>query len=145
MNFSWVFWASLSAIFAALTSIYGKMGVQTIDSDLATLIRTGIVFVILLMILGVLGKLNNLPEINQSTWTTLTLSAIGTGASWLCFYKALKLGDASKVIVVDKFSLILVMLIATIFLGEKNGLKEWIGAFMVTLGMTIIVYKPTIP
>ena len=140
-NYSWVFWALLSAAFAALTTIFAKVGVQSVDSDLATLIRTGIVFIVLSLIVYATHKLAGISTIPKNTWLFLALSALGTGASWLCFYRALKLGDASKVIIIDKFSLVLVMILAVIFLDEKLTAKDWVGMLMVTSGMILITLK----
>lgn len=141
LNFSWLFWAFLSALFAALTTIFAKVGVQGIDSDMATLVRTGIVFIVLMLLILMTHKWINLASISSTTWLYLSLSAICTGASWLCFYRALQMGDASKVIVVDKSSLVFVMIFATLFLGEKTGLKDWIGAMMVAGGMILMILK----
>lgn len=140
-NYTWFFWALLSAIFAALTTVFAKVGVQSIDSDLATLIRTGIVFLVLILLILATHKLTGITAISKHNWLFLTLSALGTGASWICFYRALKLGDSSKVIVVDKFSIVLVMILAIIFLGEKSALKDWVGILMVTGGMILITLK----
>lgn len=140
-NYTWFFWALLSAIFAALTTIFAKVGVQSIDSDLATLIRTGIVFLVLMLLILATNKLTGIASISKHSWLFLTLSALGTGASWLCFYRALKLGDSSQVIVVDKFSIVIVMVLAGLFLGEKSTLKDWIGILMVTGGMVLITLK----
>lgn len=138
---SWFFWAFLSAVFAALTTIFAKVGVQGVDSDVATLVRTAIVFLILTLFVYASGKLVNPFKLSTYTWLFLSLSAIATGASWLCFYRALQIGQASKVLVVDKFSIVLVMLFAFIFLGEKAVLKDWIGALLVTLGLVLIAFK----
>ena len=140
-NYTWLFWAFLSAIFAALTTIFAKVGVQSIDSDLATLIRTGIVFLVLTALILASNKLTGITSISKNTWLFLSLSALGTGASWICFYRALKIGDSSKVLVVDKFSVVLVMILATIFLGEKSTIKDWFGILMVTGGMVLMTVK----
>jgi len=140
-NYSWFFWAFLSAVFAALTTIFAKVGVQSVDSDLATLIRTGIVFLVLSLLILATNKLTGISSISKNTWLFLTLSAVGTGASWLCFYRALKLGDSSKVIVVDKFSIVLVMILAVVFLGEKSTLKDWVAILMVSGGMILMTLK----
>jgi transporter family protein len=140
-NYTWLFWAFLSAFFAALTTIFAKVGVQSIDSDLATLIRTGIVFLVLTVLILVSSKLTDIASISKNTWTFLTLSALGTGASWICFYRALKIGDSSKVLVVDKFSIVLVMILAIIFLGEKSTIKDWVAILMVTSGMVLMIVK----
>jgi transporter family protein len=140
-QYSWLVWAFLSAIFAALTTIFAKIGVQSVDSDLATLIRTGIVFLLLGFFILATNKLNDIASISKNAWLFLTLSALATGASWICFYRALKIGDASKVIVVDKFSIVFVMIIAVIFLGEKSTPKDWVGILMVTGGIVLMTLK----
>ena len=138
---TWIFWAILSAIFAALTTIFAKVGIQNVDSDLATLIRTAIVFLLLGMFVYFSGKLTNPFDISRHTWLFLCLSGLATGASWLCFYRALKIGDAAKVLVIDKFSIVLVTIFALIFLGEKVLLKDWLGVCFVSIGLILIAMK----
>jgi len=138
---SWFFWAILSAIFAALTTIFAKVGIQNVESDLATLIRTAVVFLLLGMFVYFSGKLTNPFDISRHTWLFLCLSGLATGASWLCFYRALKIGDAAKVLVIDKFSIVLVTIFALIFLGEKVLLKDWLGVCFVSIGLILIAMK----
>ena len=138
---TWIFWAILSAIFAALTTIFAKVGIQNVDSDLATLIRTAVVFLLLGMFVYFSGKLINPFDISRHTWLFLCLSGLATGASWLCFYRALKIGDAAKVLVIDKFSIVLVTIFALIFLGEKVLLKDWLGVCFVSIGLILIAMK----
>jgi transporter family protein len=140
-NYTWLVWGLLSAVFAALTTIFAKVGIQSIDSDLATLIRTGIVFLILIFLILGSNKLSGISSISNHNWLFLTLSALGTGASWLCFYRALKLGNSSKVIVVDKLSIVFVLIFAVIFLGEETTPKDWVGILMVTVGIILIALK----
>src|ERR1700709_990486 len=114
---SWLYWAFLSAIFAALTAIFAKIGIQGVDSDLATLIRTAIIIVVLSVFVTYTGKWTNPFELSSKTWLFLGLSGLATGASWVCYFRALKIGDASKVAPIDKFSVVLVAVFAVCFLG----------------------------
>ena len=135
---SWIFWAALSAVFAALTTIFAKVGIQNVDSDIATLIRTAFVFLLLTLFVYFSGKFSPSITITKNSWVFLGLSGLATCASWICFYRALQIGDASKVIVIDKFSIVLVAIFAVIFLGEKTLLKDWIGITLVTTGLILI-------
>ena len=135
---SWIFWAALSAVFAALTTIFAKVGIQNVDSDIATLIRTTFVFLLLTLFVYFSGKFSPSITITKNSWVFLGLSGLATCASWICFYRALQIGDASKVIVIDKFSIVLVAIFAVIFLGEKTLLKDWIGITLVTTGLILI-------
>jgi len=135
---SWIFWAALSAVFAALTTIFAKIGIQNIDSDVATFIRTAFVFLLLTLFVYFQGKFSPSITITKNTWIFLGLSALATCASWICFYRALQIGDASKLIVIDKFSIVLVAIFAVIFLGEKTLMKDWIGITLVTTGLILI-------
>ena len=135
---SWIFWASLSAVFAALTTIFAKVGIQNVDSDIATLIRTAFVFLLLTLFVYFSGKFSLSITITKNTWIFLGLSGLATCASWICFYRALQIGDTSKVIVIDKFSIVLVAIFAVIFLSEKTLLKDWIGITLVTTGLILI-------
>lgn len=114
----WLFWAFLSATFAALTAILAKLGVEGLDSDLATLIRTAVVLCVLSLLLVLLGKLKNFDRISGRTWLFLVLSGLATGTSWLCYFRALKLGDAARVAPIDKLSVVLVASIGVSMLGE---------------------------
>lgn len=140
-NYTWFFWAALSAVFAALTTILAKVGIQNVDSDLATFIRTAVVFLLLGVFVYFTGKLTNPMRLSVHTWMFLGLSGLATGASWVCFYRALKIGDAAKVLVIDKFSIVLVTIFALIFLGEKVLLKDWLGVCFVSLGLILIAMK----
>jgi transporter family protein len=131
----WILWAILSAVFAAFTAIFAKIGIQDIDSDLATLIRTAFIMIIITLFVWFTGKWRNPFELTARTWLFLCLSAITTGASWICYFRALKIGDASKVAPIDKFSVVLVAIFAVILLGEKPSLKEWLGIAMVSGGV----------
>ncbi|HRE19184.1 EamA family transporter [Burkholderia vietnamiensis] len=137
----WFYWALLSAIFAALTAIFAKVGIQGVDSDLATLIRTAIIIVVLSAFVAYTGKWANPLELSPKTWLFLGLSGLATGASWVCYFRALKIGDASKVAPVDKLSLVLVAVFAFAFLGERPSLREWSGISMVAGGVLLLAFK----
>jgi len=138
---SWFYWAILSAVFAAMTAIFAKIGLEGINSDFATLIRT---FVILLVLSGFVfytGKWSDPFTLNPKSWLFLTLSGLATGASWVCYFRALQLGEASKVAPVDKFSLVLVAIFAVIFLSERPGIRDWLGILLVTAGVVVLSFK----
>ena len=137
----WFYWAILSAVFAALTAIFAKIGIQGVDSDLATLIRTAIIFLVLSTFIFFTGKWSNPLLLSTKTWLFLSLSGLATGASWVCYFRALKIGDASKVAPVDKLSLVLVAVFAVVFLGERQTIREWIGIGMVAGGVFLLAFK----
>jgi transporter family protein len=138
---SWQLWAVLSAVFAALTAIFAKVGVEGINSDLATLIRTVIVLITLSLILFATGQLSNPGAISPKSWIFLALSALGTGASWLCYFRALKLGPATLVAPIDKLSVVLVALFGVTFLGERPSLYGWTGIVLIATGAVLIAFK----
>lgn len=140
-SFSWFYWAMLSAVFAAMTAIFAKIGIQGVDSDLATLIRTAIIIVVLTAFVVWTGKWANPFALSSKTWLFLGLSGLATGASWVCYFRALKIGDASQVAPVDKFSLVLVAVFAVIFLGERPSLRDWTGIAMVAGGVLLLAFK----
>src|SRR3989441_6628821 len=137
----WFFWALFSAVFAALTAIFAKVGLEGVDSDLATLVRTVVILVVLAGFVYITGKWSNPTRLASKTWLFLVLSGLATGASWVCYFRALKVGDASKVAPVDKLSLVLVALFAFVFLGERPSSREWIGILMVGAGVLILGFK----
>ena len=137
----WFIWALLSALFAALTAIFAKLGLAGVNSDMATLIRTVIIFGVLGVFVYATGKWTNPFELSSRTWLFLVLSGLATGASWICYFRALKVGDASKVAPVDKLSLLLVVVIAVVFLGERPSLQEWVGIVMVGAGVMVLALK----
>jgi transporter family protein len=137
----WFFWALLSAVFAALTAIFAKIGLEGIDSDLATLIRTFVIMVVLAGFVYFTGKWSNPFALNSKTWLFLVLSGLATGVSWVCYFRALKIGDASKVAPIDKLSLLLVAVFAVIFLGERPTAREWLGILLVGAGAVILGLK----
>lgn len=138
---TWFYWALLSAVFAALTAIFAKIGIQGVNSDLATLVRTSIILVVLALFVWFTGKWSNPLALSSKTWLFLGLSALATGASWVCYFRALQLGEASKVAPVDKLSLVLVAIFAFAFLGERPNLREWTGIAMVAGGVLILAFK----
>jgi transporter family protein len=141
---SWFYWALLSAAFAALTAIFAKVGVQGVDSDLATLVRTAIVIIVLSAFVWYTGKWSNPLALSGKTWLFLTLSALATGASWVCYFRALQAGEASKVAPVDKLSVVLVAIFAFTFLGERPTAREWAGILLVGAGIAVLAFnRPT--
>lgn len=137
----WFLWAILSAFFAALTAIFGKIGVTGVDSDLATLIRTFVVLAVLAPLVWFAGKWQSPFELPPKTLAFLVLSALATGASWVCYYRALQLGDASQVAPVDKASLVLVAVLAFLFLGERPSPREWFGISLVATGTLVLAFR----
>jgi transporter family protein len=138
---SWQAWAVLSAMFAALTAIFAKVGVEGINSDLATLIRTVVVLVSLSLILFATGQFSQPGPISTKSWLFLLLSGLGTGASWLCYFRALKLVPATLVAPIDKLSVVLVALFGAVFLGERPSLYGWLGIAMISAGAVLIAIK----
>jgi transporter family protein len=135
---SWQAWAILSAVFAALTAIFAKIGVENISSDLATFIRTVVVLFSFLVLLLATGQFVQSAPISGRTWTFLILSGLGTGASWLCYFRALKLGPASLVAPVDKLSVVLVAIFGVLVLGERPSPAGWLGIAMIGAGAVLI-------
>ena len=138
---NWFLWAALSAVFAALTAILAKLGLAGIDSDMATLVRTVVIFAVLLVFVNATGKWTNPLQLSPRTWLFLVLSGLATGASWVCYFRALKVGDASRVAPVDKLSVVLVVLFAVIFLGERPSGREWAGVAMIAGGVLMLAIK----
>ena len=124
-----------------MTAIFAKIGIQGVDSDLATLVRTGIIIVVLSAFVWFAGKWSNPFELSRRTWLFLGLSGLATGASWVCYFRALQVGEASKVAPVDKLSLVLVAIFAFAFLGERPSLREWTGIAMVAGGVLVLAFK----
>lgn len=137
----WQVWALLAAAFAALTAIFGKVGVETVNSDFATLIRTAVILAVTAGIVASTGAWQPLASVSSKSWIFLTLSGIATGASWLCYYRALKLGPAAQVAPIDKLSIVLVAVFATLFLGEKLTPKNWLGVVLVAAGALLVATK----
>jgi bacterial/archaeal transporter family protein len=137
----WFVWAAASAGFAALTAIFAKVGISGIDSDLATLVRTAVIAVLLSLFVWLTGKWSNPLALPSRSLLFLGLSAAATGASWVCYFRALQIGEASKVAPVDKFSLVLVALFAFLFLGERPTGREWVGIGLVASGVLVLALK----
>jgi transporter family protein len=137
----WFYWALLSAVFAALTAIFAKIGLEGVDSDLATLIRTGVIILVLAAFVYFSGKWSNPLRLSARTLSFLVLSGLATGASWVCYFRALKLGEASKVAPVDKLSLLLVAVFAFVFLHERPSLRDWTGILMVGAGVLVLAIR----
>ncbi len=137
----WFFWAVLSACFAALTAIFAKVGIEGIDSDFATLFRTVIIVFVLAAFVAYTGKWSDPRALSSRNLLFLSLSALATGASWVCYFRALQAGDASKVAPVDKFSLVLVAVFAYAFLGERPSVRDWLGIGLVASGVLVLAFK----
>lgn len=140
MKIMWLIFAILSSVFAALTSILAKIGIDGVNSNLATAIRTAVVLALSWLMIFVTGAQSGISEINKRNWMFLILSGLATGASWLCYYKALQIGEASKVIPIDKMSVVLTLILAFIFLHEQFTAKTLVGIIFLTTG-TILMIK----
>ena len=140
MKIMWLIFAILSSVFAALTSILAKIGIDGVNSNLATEIRTAVVLALSWLMVFVTGAQSGISEINKRNWMFLILSGLATGASWLCYYKALQIGEASKVIPIDKMSVVLTLILAFIFLHEQFTAKTLVGIIFLTTG-TILMIK----
>lgn len=138
---TWQFWAVLSAVFAALTAIFAKVGVAGVNSDLATLIRTTVILLVLAAMVSVLGEWQPLGDISRRTYLFLLLSGLATGGSWLCYFRALKIGDAARVAPIDKLSVVLVAVFSVIFLGERLTLPNWLGVILIGTGAILVAYR----
>src|SRR3984957_20201460 len=138
---SWQMWAVFSAVFAALTAVFAKIGVENINSDLATLIRTLVVICVLALIVYGTGQFQNPADISGRTYLFLLLSGLGTGASWLCYFRALKLGNAAQVAPIDKLSVVLVAIFGVAFLGEKLSALNWFGVALVAAGAILVAIR----
>ena len=136
----WAIFAILSAIFAALTSILAKVGIEGINSNLATAVRTIVVVLMAWFMVFVTGNQNGIVDISKKSWIFLILSGLATGASWLCYYKALQLGEASKVVPIDKLSIVITIVLAFIFLGEQITLKTLIGCCLIVTGTFVMIF-----
>lgn len=135
---SWRTWALLSACFAALTAIFARIGVAGVNSDVATFARTLVVIAVLGAILAATGQIGALVAIDRKTWLFLVLSGLGTGASWVCYFRALKVGEASRVAPVDKLSVVLVAVFGAVFLGERLSVAGWSGVILIAAGAALV-------
>ncbi len=138
---SWQFWAVLSATFAAMTAIFAKVGIENINSDFATLIRTVVILLVLAGIVLATGQFQNPGEISGKTYGFLVLSGLATGASWLCYFRALKLGNAAQVAPIDKLSVVLVAVFGVVFLGERLSGANWLGVALIAAGAVLVAYR----
>lgn len=135
---SWLFWAILAAIFAALTAIFAKVGVSGVNSNFATFLRTIVVVFALGLLIWLTGEVQLLSTISPKTGIFLVLSGLATGASWLCYFRALQLGKVSQVAPIDKLSVVLAAIIAAVFLGEKLSMTGWSGVGLIGLGAVLV-------
>jgi transporter family protein len=138
---SWQLWAVFSAVFAALTAIFAKIGVESINSDLATFIRTLVIVAVLAIILLATGQFHSPDQLSSRTILFLVLSGLATGASWLCYFRALKLGNASQVAPIDKLSVVLVALLGVAFLGERLSPANWVGITLIAGGAILVGFR----
>lgn len=138
---SWQAWALLSAVFAAATAILAKVGVANVESDTATFIRTVVVVLALGGLLAATGRWQAPGTIPAASWLALGLSGLATGASWLCYFHALKLGDAARVAPLDKLSVVLVAVFGAILLGERLSWTNWLGVGLIALGAVLVAWK----
>ena len=137
---SWIVWALFSAVFAALTAIFAKIGVEGVDSDYATFVRTLVVVCVLGLLLTATGRLH-VSALSPKTMTFLTLSGLATGASWLCYFRALKIGDAARVAPIDKLSVVLVAVFGVFFLGERLSAQNWLGVVLIACGALLVAFR----
>src|SRR2546423_12614866 len=140
-TFSWQFWAVLSAVFAALTPIFAKGGVDNVNPDFATFVRTIVILLCLAAILAATGQFQAPGTISTRSYAFLVLSGLATGASWVCYFRALKIGDASQVAPIDKLSVVLVAIFAFLFLGERPSGANWFGIALIAAGAILIARK----
>ncbi len=138
---TWLFWALLSALFAALTAVFAKVGIGNMNSDLATFFRTIIIVAVLGAILAATRQFQPLGEISARSWVFLTLSGLATGASWLCYFRALKIGDAARVAPIDKLSVVIVAIISVAFLGEHLSARNWLGIALIGSGAVLVALR----
>lgn len=138
---TWLVWALLSAVFAALTAIFAKIGLEGVDSDYATLVRTAVIIVVLGLFVVISGKWQSPGTLTSRSGLFLVLSALATGASWVCYFRALKIGAASRVAPVDKLSVVLVAVFAVIVLGERPSVRDWLGIMSVAIGAFLLSLK----
>jgi transporter family protein len=138
---AWQFWALLSAGFAALTAIFAKVGIENVNSDFATFIRTIVILMVTAMILLALGEWQPLADVSTKTYAFLVLSGLATGGSWLCYFRALKLGNAAQVAPIDKLSVVLVAVFGVAFLGERLSGINWLGIVMIAGGAGLVAWQ----
>jgi len=137
----WPFWALLSAGFAAMTAIFAKVGVENVNSDFATFIRTIVILAAAGMMVYVTENWQSPGTVSGRSWVFLVLSGLATGASWICYFRALKLGDAARVAPIDKLSVVFVAIFAVLFLGERLSLPIWLGVCLIACGAILVAYR----
>jgi transporter family protein len=137
----WLVWAALSAVFAAATAILAKVGLGNIDADYATFLRSGVIVIALAALLAMTNKLQNPLAIDARSATFIALSGLAAAASWLCYFRALKLGDVAKVAPIDKLSVVLVAIFAVAFLGERPSAREWFGITLISIGAVAMAVR----
>ena len=138
---SWQLWAVLSSVFAALTAIFAKIGVENINSDFATFIRTVVILITLGFILAATGQFQAPGSVSGRTYLFLVLSGLATGGSWICYFRALKIGQAAQVAPIDKLSVVLVAIFGVIFLGERLTVPNWLGVALIAAGAVLVAYR----
>ncbi len=138
---SWQVWALLSAAFAALTAIFAKIGIENVNSDFATFIRTIVILLAAGLMVYVTGNWQSPATVTPRTWLFLILSGLATGASWICYFRALKIGDAARVAPIDKLSVVFVAVFAVLFLGERLSLPNWLGVILIACGAVLVAYR----
>lgn len=138
---NWTFWAVLSAVFAALTAVLGKVGVEGVNSDFATLIRTLVILALTVAIVILTKAFQPLSAVTGRSYVFLLFSGLATGASWLCYYRALKLGPVAKVAPIDKLSVVVVALFAATFLGERLSGRSWLGVALIAAGAVLVALQ----
>ena len=138
---SWPFWAVLSAIFAAMTAILAKVGVEAVNPNLATFIRTLVIVAVAALMVAITNSWQAPSAISGRSWIFLILSGLATGASWFCYFRALKLGDAARVAPIDKLSVVFVAVFSVVFLNEKLSLPNWIGVCLIAVGALLVAWR----
>ena len=138
---AWQFWAPLSAVFAALTAIFAKVGVENVNADFATFVRTLVILAVLAVLLAATGQWQAPGSVPGRTYLFLVFSGLATGASWVCYFRALQVGDAARVAPIDKLSVVLVAVFAVVFLGEKLSGANWLGVALIATGAVLVAYK----
>lgn len=141
MPSTWLMWAALSAAFAALTAIFAKIGVEAVPSNFATFVRTIVILAVTAALVTASGQWRAPASVSARTWTFLALSGAATGASWLCYFRALQLGDAARVAPVDKLSVVLVAVFGVLFLGERLGALNWLGVALIAAGAILVAWR----
>lgn len=141
MAAGWIFWAALSAVFAALTAIFGKIGIAGVGSDFATFIRTLVILAAIALMLSLTNGWQSFHSVSSKSWIFLVLSGLATGASWLCYYRALQIGDAARVAPIDKLSVVLVAIFGVTFLSERLSAVNWAGIAMIGVGVILVALR----